>query len=100
MLLFHGANIHHCTVEGRSGLHFACIYSKARTVKVIIKYLLETFATFRIQGLCNCDNDVGDDGYDDDDDDDGDDDYEDDGYDDDDDNDDDDDLSYDRTFHD
>jgi len=70
MLLFHGANIHHCTVEGRSGLHFACIYNKARTVKVIIKYLLETFATFRIQGLCNCDNDVGDDGYDDDDDDD------------------------------
>lgn len=49
LLLFHGANIHHTTSEGRTGLHFACLYAKARTVKTLLQYMLETFATFRIE---------------------------------------------------
>jgi ankyrin repeat protein len=50
MLLFFGADVHHTTAEGRTGLHYACMYAKARTVKVILQFLLERFATFRIEG--------------------------------------------------
>ena len=50
LLLFFGANVHHLTAERRSGLHYACMYAKARTVKVILDFLLERFATFRIEG--------------------------------------------------
>lgn len=50
MLLFFGANVHHITAEGRTGLHYCCMYAKARTVKVILNFLLERFATFRIEG--------------------------------------------------
>ena len=50
MLLFFHANIHHQSAEGRTGLHYACMYAKARTIKVVLSYLLESFATFRIEG--------------------------------------------------
>ena len=48
LLLFNGANAYHQTLEGRTGLHYACLYAKAKTVNTIIKFLLEQFATFRI----------------------------------------------------
>jgi ankyrin repeat protein len=50
MLLFYGANVHHTTAEGRTGLHYACMYAKARTVKVILSFMMERFATFRMEG--------------------------------------------------
>jgi hypothetical protein len=50
LLLFFGADVHHRTKEGRTGLHYCCMYAKARTVKVILYFLLERFATFRIEG--------------------------------------------------
>lgn len=50
LLLFHGANVHHITSEGRTGLHYSCMYAKARTVKVILNFMLEQFAVFRIEG--------------------------------------------------
>lgn len=48
LLMFHGANPYHQTLEGRTALHYACKYAKAKTVKTIISFLLEQFATFRI----------------------------------------------------
>eukprot|EP01038_Epipyxis_sp_PR26KG_P005643 gene5643-7790_t len=48
MLLFHGANVHHTSKDGRTGLHYACIYAKAKTVKTILHFMLEQFATFRV----------------------------------------------------
>lgn len=45
MLLFRGADIHHVTNEGRTGLHYACLYAKSAVVDVLLKYLLERFAT-------------------------------------------------------
>jgi ankyrin repeat protein len=50
LLLFNGANVHHTTNEGRTGLHYACMYAKARTVKVVLSFMLERFASFRIKG--------------------------------------------------
>ena len=50
LLLFFGANVHHKTAENRTGLHYACMYAKARTVKVVLDFVLERFATFRIEG--------------------------------------------------
>lgn len=49
-LLFHGANVHHQTVEGKTGLHYACMYGKVRTVQTILQFMIERFATFRIEG--------------------------------------------------
>ena len=48
LLLFNGSDAYHRSVEGRTGLHYACLYAKAKTVDTIIKFLLEQFATFRI----------------------------------------------------
>ena len=48
MLLFHGANIHHKTLEGRTGLHYACLYLKARVVSVLLQFLFERFSTYRL----------------------------------------------------
>ena len=36
------------TKEGRTALHYACRYAKAKTVKTILTFLLEQFATFRL----------------------------------------------------
>ena len=44
ILLFNGANIHHRTNEGRTGLHYACLYTKSGVADVLLKYLLERFA--------------------------------------------------------
>ena len=49
LLLFKGADIHHRTAEGRTGLHYACLYSKARVVKSLFDFLLERFCTMRLQ---------------------------------------------------
>lgn len=47
-LLFHGANVFHQTAEGRTGLHYACLYAKVKTVQTIFDFMIEQFATFRI----------------------------------------------------
>jgi hypothetical protein len=49
-LLFSGTNIHHRTEEGRTALHYACMYAKGKIVKIILDFMLERFAIFRIQG--------------------------------------------------
>ena len=49
VLLFRGANIHHVTNEGRNGLHYACLYAKARTVKILFDFLFERFSTLRLK---------------------------------------------------
>ncbi len=49
-LLFSGANIHHRTEEGRTVLHYACMYAKGKIVKIVLDFMLERFAIFRIQG--------------------------------------------------
>jgi ankyrin repeat protein len=49
LLLFKGCNINHITDEGRGGLHYACLYVKARTVKALVDFLFERFATFRLK---------------------------------------------------
>lgn len=50
LLLFHGADVHHQSVEGKSGLHYACMYGKVRTVQAVLDFMVERFATFRIDG--------------------------------------------------
>ena len=49
-LIFNGADLHHRTEEGRTVLHYACMYGKGKIVKMILDYVLEKFAIFRIQG--------------------------------------------------
>jgi len=48
-LLMHGADIHHRTHEGRTGLHYACLYAKARVVKSLLDFLYERFSTYRLK---------------------------------------------------
>jgi hypothetical protein len=46
-LVFSGADVYHKTKENRTALHYACLFAKAKIVKVIIDHLLERFAVFR-----------------------------------------------------
>lgn len=48
LLLFKGADINHQTVEGRTVMHCACMYLKAKVVNTVLKFLYEKFLTFRI----------------------------------------------------
>ena len=48
LLLFKGADINHQTVEGRTVMHCACMYLKAKVVHTVLKFLYEKFLTFRI----------------------------------------------------
>lgn len=48
-LLFEGADVYQQTLEGRTALHYACFYKKAKMIRIIMDYLLEQFATFRIE---------------------------------------------------
>ena len=42
--------MHHTTVEGKTGLHYACMYAKAKTVKTVLDFEVQRFMTFRIEG--------------------------------------------------
>lgn len=46
-LLLQGANAEHQTNEGRTGLHYACLYAKARVVGVILDVMYERFGAWR-----------------------------------------------------
>lgn len=48
LLLFKGANINHQTLEGRTVLHCACLYLKAKVVHVVLKFMYEKFLVYRI----------------------------------------------------
>ena len=47
-LLLRGANINHKTAEGRTALHYACLYSKAKAADTLLNFLFEKFQTFRL----------------------------------------------------
>eukprot|EP01031_Cornospumella_fuschlensis_P029897 gene29897-36102_t len=48
-LLFKSADVYHQTLEGRTALHYACFYKKAKMVRILMDYLLEQFGAFRIE---------------------------------------------------
>jgi ankyrin repeat protein len=47
-LLFRGANINHRTAEGRTALHYTCLYSKAKAADILMEFMFEKFQTFRL----------------------------------------------------
>ena len=48
-LLFCGANIHHKCRIGRSSMHYACIHSKPRVVYILMEFMYEKFANYRMK---------------------------------------------------
>jgi ankyrin repeat protein len=46
-LLFSGANVYQRTKDGRTALHYACMFAKAKVVKVIFDHILERFGFYR-----------------------------------------------------
>jgi ankyrin repeat protein len=57
LLLFNGAKYDHRTNEGRTCLHYACLYAKAKTVGTIFTFLFEKFSTFRTENHSQTDFD-------------------------------------------
>lgn len=49
-LLASGADVQHRTAEGKTVLHYTCMYAKAKLVKILLDYMIEQFAVFRIEG--------------------------------------------------
>jgi hypothetical protein len=49
-LLFKKANFYHQTKTKRTVLHYACLYKKAKIMKVLLDYVLEQFAIYRVEG--------------------------------------------------
>lgn len=47
-LLLKGANINHKTAEGRTPLHYCCLYAKPKAAEVLFNFLFEKFQTFRL----------------------------------------------------
>lgn len=46
-LLLLGADVRHKTAEGRTGLHYACLYAKARVIGIILDVMYERFGAWR-----------------------------------------------------
>jgi ankyrin repeat protein len=46
-LLFSGANVYQRTNDGRTALHYACMFAKAKVVKVVFDHILERFGFYR-----------------------------------------------------
>jgi len=47
VLLYRGADIYHKSEEGRTALHYACLYSKARVANTLLDFLFQKFQTYR-----------------------------------------------------
>ena len=47
-LLYKGADINHVTAEGRTALHYTCLYAKPKAAEVLFNFLFEKFQTFRL----------------------------------------------------
>jgi hypothetical protein len=47
-LLINGADINHRTSEGRTALHYCCLYAKPKSAEVLFNFLFEKFQTFRL----------------------------------------------------